>query len=139
MTAREFDLGKSELEVLKVLWEDGPGTVRQVLERLHARGRRVAYTTVQTFLTRLQAKGYVTSDKSGFAHEFRPRVSRERVTRSRLNALVQQLFDGAVGPLVLQLVADERLSPEEIAQLQRLIERLDAERQANRDAPQGPA
>jgi predicted transcriptional regulator len=118
-------LGSAELEVLKALWEVGPATVREVLTHLHERGRKVAYTTVQTLLTRLELKRFVTSDKSDLAHVFRARVSRERVTQTRLKSLVEQLYDGAAGPLVLQLVKTERLTPGEIEELQRLIERLD--------------
>ncbi len=121
---RQYDLGSSELEVLKVLWDEAPCTVREVLNHMHQRGRRVAYTTVQTLLTRLEHKQFVRSDKSDLAHVFRARVSRDRVTKSRLKTLVDQLYDGAAGPLVLQLVRSERLKPEEIEQLQELIEGL---------------
>jgi len=125
MAMRQYDLGSSELEVLKVLWEEAPCTVRDVLNHLHERGRHVAYTTVQTLLTRLEQKNYVRSDKTGVAHVFRPRLTRDRVTKSRLKALVDQLYDGAAGPLVLQLVRTERLKPEEVEQLHELIEALD--------------
>ncbi len=128
MTVRQqYDLGSSELEVLKVLWDEAPCTVREVLNHMHQRGRRVAYTTVQTLLTRLELKQFVRSDKSDLAHVFRARVSRDRVTKSRLKTLVDQLYDGAAGPLVLQLVRNERLKPEELEQLQELIEGLDGE------------
>lgn len=126
---QQYDLGSSELEVLKVLWDEAPCTVRDVLNHLHERGRRVAYTTVQTLLSRLEQKNYVRSDKSGLAHVFRPRLTRDRVTKSRLKALVDQLYDGAAGPLVLQLVRTERLKPEEVEQLQELIEALDDDSQ----------
>jgi predicted transcriptional regulator len=125
MAERLHDLGSAELEVLKALWDVGPTTVREVLNYLHGRGRRVAYTTVQTLLTRLEQKRYVVSDKSDVAHVFRARVTKDRVTRSRLKTLLSQLYDGAAGPLVLQLVRTERLTNEEVEQLQRLIERLD--------------
>jgi len=126
MAERLQDLAGAELEVLKALWEVGPAPVREVLNHLHERGKRVAYTTVQTLLTRLEQKRYVISDKSDVAHVFRARVSRDRVTRSRLKTLVSQLYDGAAGPLVLQLVKMERLTPGEVDELQRLIEKLDA-------------
>jgi predicted transcriptional regulator len=126
MAERLPDLADAELEVLKALWDVGPTTVREVLNHFHARGRRVAYTTVQTLLTRLEQKRYVVSDKSDVAHVFRARVSRDRVTRSRLKTLVSQLYDGAAGPLVLQLVRMERLTQPEVEELQRLIEKLDS-------------
>lgn len=125
MAERQYDLGDCELEVLKVLWEQGPGTVRDLHTLLTAQGRTWAYTTVQTLLTRLESKRAVTSDKSGQAYVYRARFSRDRVTNSRLNTLLTQLFNGAAGPLVLQLVKDEKLTAGELAQLQRLIEQLD--------------
>ena len=126
MADRQYDLGEAELGVLKALWNEGPATVRQVLEHLHRRGRRVAYTTVQTLLTRLEQKCYVTSNKSGLAYVYRARVTRERVTRSRLRTLLAQLYDGAAGPLVLQLIRNERLTADEIEELQQLIDDLDS-------------
>ncbi len=125
MAALEHDLGVAELEVLKALWDHGPGTVRSVLSALHEKGRRVAYTTVQTMLTRLEQKGYVSSDKSGSAFVYRAAVTRAALSRSRLQQLLDQLYEGAAGPLVLQLLRTQRLRPEELAELQRLIDRLD--------------
>jgi predicted transcriptional regulator len=121
---RDPELSPSELEVLKVLWEGGPATVREVMNDLRESGRELAYTTVLTFLSRLEAKGCVASDRSGVAYVYRSVVSRDHVTRSRLRGLVDQLFDGAAGPLVLQLVRQERLSASEVNELQRLVDRL---------------
>ncbi len=128
MTDREYELGSAELEVLRVLWDDGPGSVRKVMEALHARARNVAYTTVQTMLSRLTQKGFVRADKSETAFVYRATISRDEITRSRLRKLVDQLYDGAAGQLVLQLLKTERLQPGEIEELQKLIERLDAKR-----------
>lgn len=119
-----LELGSAELEVLKILWDRGPSTVRDVLNELHAKGRRLAYTTVLTFLVRLDQKGVVACDKSGPAHIYRAKVSRERVTLDRVRAVVRDLFDGAAAPMVLQLMSSERFTPEEIAQLQRMLEEL---------------
>ncbi len=126
MADKQYDIGKAEMEVLKTLWAHGPAPVREVLAQLHEHGRPVAYTTVQTLLTRLEQKGYVTSDKSDIAYVYRAKLTRDRVTRSRLKALVRQLYDGAAGPLVLQLIRSERFTPDEIGELQKLIERLDS-------------
>lgn len=127
MAEKHIDLADAELEVLKVLWDVGPSPVRDVLETLHRRGRRLAYTTVQTLLTRLEQKGFAVSDKSEFAYIYRAKVSRNRVTKARLKTLVRQLYDGAAGPLVLQLIRDEQFTPEEIEQLQHLIDGLDTD------------
>lgn len=119
-------LGDAELEVLKVLWDAGaPMTVREVLGVLQQNGRDLAYTTVLTMMTRLEAKGVVAANKSGPAYVYRPKVSRERVTKDRLQGLIEQLFNGTPGSLVLQLMQSERFSAGELAEFRSLIERLD--------------
>ena len=125
MTGRQVEVGASELEVLKVLWDEGPCTVRQVHAALHDRGRRVAYTTVMTFLSRLEQKGSVAADKGGLAYVYRAVVSREKLSRSRLKTLVKEMYDGAAGSLVLALVKNERLTPDEVAELQKLLDALE--------------
>lgn len=124
MAKNELGLGTAEFEVLKVLWAEGPSPVRDVLNLLHERGRRVAYTTVQTLLTRLEQKGFVSSDKSGLAYVFRATLSRDRVRKSRIKSLVSQLYDGAAAPLVLQLIRNERFSADELRELHALIDEL---------------
>jgi BlaI family penicillinase repressor len=128
MARQGYDLGRAELEVLRTLWAEGPATVREVMDHLHGRGRKVAYTTVQTMLGRLEQKGFATSDKSGLAYVYRAKVSRKRFSQSRLKTLLDQLYDGAAGPLALQLVRSKRLTPEEMDELRRLIDQLDADR-----------
>jgi BlaI family penicillinase repressor len=125
MAAREYELGAAELEVLRVLWDQGESNVRDVLHTLHQHGRRIAYTTAQTMLARLEQKGFVISDRSEAAFRYRAAITRDQISRSRLRELLEQLYDGAAGQLVLQLVRTQRLKREELAELQRLIERLD--------------
>ena len=134
MPPGENELSDAELQVLRALWEHGPAPVRDVLNHLHDRGRKLAYTTVLTFLSRLEQKGYVRSDRSGMAYVYRATVTRNRVTRNRLKTLLEQLYDGAAGPLVLQLVEQGKLSSDEIAELQKRIEELDTKR---RSKPKG--
>ena len=98
--------------------------MREVLADLHKNGRCVAYTTALTFLTRLEQKGFVKSNKSDQAYVYRAAVTRNQVTRSRLKTVLDQLFDGEAAPLVLQLMKTEKFSSEEIAELQKLIDQL---------------
>ena len=72
-------LSDSEREVLKVLWDRGPGTVREINTELARRGRRWAYTTVATLLQRLAAKQYIASDPSTVPHVYRASVSRDEL------------------------------------------------------------
>jgi predicted transcriptional regulator len=116
-------IGEIELEILKVLWEHGPATVRDVHGRL--RGRRRAYNTVLTHLQRLEVKGFVVSDKSEVAHVFRAAVSRDRLLRHRLKDLADELCDGTATPLVLALVEGQQFNPEELRRFRRLLDGLE--------------
>lgn len=129
MSDGEYKLGSTEQQVLQALWAVGQGNVRQVLNEMHSRGRNLAYTTVQTMLTRLEQKGFVESDKSGMAYIYRAAVDREEVMRSRVRSVVEQFFDGAAAPLVLQLIQTEKFSAEEISELHKLIDKLDSSKQ----------
>lgn len=127
MNDRTVELSAAELEVIGVLWDLGPSTVRQVHGHLHDSGRKIAYTTVLTFLTRLEQKRVVASDKSGIAYVYKPLITRDRVRKGRLKNLVEQLYDGAPGALVLQLIKTQKFSRDEIDQLRQLVERLDTD------------
>jgi predicted transcriptional regulator len=125
VAARRPPISETELDVLKVLWEHGPATVRQVNTSLRRRGRRYAYTTVLTLLQRLEAKGHVASDKRDVAHVFAAAVSRDGLLRRRLDELADELCDGTATPLVQALVEGGRLSPDDVEQLRRLLDQLD--------------
>lgn len=125
VAGQHHELGQAELGVIRALWDCGPSTVREVMNHLHQAKRKLAYTTVLTFLTRLEQKGYVSSDKSGLAYIYRAVVSRGKVSKSRLRTLVEQLYDGSAGPLVVQLMQSERFSAQEIEELRKLIDQLD--------------
>ena len=139
MKARSPSISDTEMAVLQVLWERGPGTVREIDAVLRRRGRRWAYTTVLTLLQRLEAKGYVQSDKRAMAHVFRPRVTRERLLLRRLKDLARQLTDGLAAPLVLALVKEHELSPEDIEQLRGLLDRLEREQDKCKSVSQNSA
>ena len=121
-------MSDAERDVLKVLWEQGPGTVREINDVLAEQGRSWAYTTVITLLQRLEAKGYVASDKRGFAHVFRAAVTREAVVQQHMTELVEDLCDGAAAPLVLALVQGHRFSDAEIEQFRQLMDELEGQK-----------
>ncbi len=112
-----------ELEVLKTLWGEGPKTVRGVDEALRSRGVRRAYTTVQTLLNRLQAKGHVASESQGGALVYQASSTRDDLLRDRLRDLADQLCEGEPTPLVLTLVETNRFSDAEIARFRALLDR----------------
>ena len=118
-------VSETELDILKVLWDHGPGTVREINELLRARGRDWAYTTVLTLLQRLEAKGIVSSDKTGLAHVFRPEVTRKKLIKERLKDLANQFCAGTATPLVQALVEGQRFTAEEISHFRRLLDTLE--------------
>ena len=125
MTRSGIEIPPAELEVLGALWRLETGTVRQVLEDLEARGRRLAYTTVLTLLGRLEARGSVQSRKAGQARIYRPRVSRDRVLSDRLGNLVRDLGEGRATPLILQLFKAHKLSEGDIEKLRGILRDLE--------------
>jgi BlaI family transcriptional regulator, penicillinase repressor len=117
-------LSDAEREVLRVLWEMGPLGVRDVLTKLTESGQDWTRSTVVTLLRRLEAKRYVTSDKSQYAFVYRPLVSREDVMHARMSAVAGELSDGNAVPLMLAFAERQRFSPEEIARLQQMVDDL---------------
>lgn len=125
-TPHGFDLGPLESEILRLIWEAGETSVDEVHKTL-AGGRDIAYTTVQTVMTRLAQRGLLERRKSGRAHLYRATVPREEVAGSTLNEMVQRFFGGRRLSAVSFLLGRERLSEEEVAELKRLVDRLEKE------------
>jgi BlaI family transcriptional regulator, penicillinase repressor len=115
-------LSDAEREALNALWDRGPGTVRQLLELIQARGRQWAYSTVATLLRRLESKGYATSESVNGSLVYRPAVSREDLLDRRLKEAAADLCDGAAVPLVLALVQGNRFTTEELDRIRRIID-----------------
>jgi predicted transcriptional regulator len=131
-------VSETELEVLRVLWEHGAGTVRNVDAILRRRQRRRwAYTTVLTLLHRLRNKGYVASDKSDLAHVFRATITRDELIRQRLVDLADQLCDGTASPLVHALVGNRDFSADEIESFRKLLDEAEGRQRKGplRDKP----
>jgi predicted transcriptional regulator len=109
-----------ELEILKVLWDHGPSSVRAVYRQLLEQqpvGKDLAYNTVQTLLRIMEDKGLVTHETEGRAFVYRPVFSREHSAARFLD----RVFDGAASELVASLLQAERISPEELERVQKLI------------------
>jgi BlaI family transcriptional regulator, penicillinase repressor len=106
-----------ELEILKLLWEHGPSSVREVHRRL-SRGGELAYNTVQTLLRIMEEKkGLVEHHVEGRTFIYTARYDRDESTARFLD----RVFDGAASQLVMSLLRDERLSPDELDRMQALI------------------
>jgi BlaI family transcriptional regulator, penicillinase repressor len=107
-----------ELEILKVLWESGPSSVRSVHDSLvPADGEELAYNTIQTMLRIMETKGLVTHHVEGRTFVYTPRFSREEsATR-----FVDNVFDGAASDLILTLIRAEKIPLAELERMQEMI------------------
>lgn len=109
-----------ELEILKVLWDLGPCSVRSVYRQMLAsqpKGKDLAYNTVQTLMRLMEDKGLVTHHVEGRAFIYAPAFSREQSAVRYLD----RVFDGAASELVLSLIRSERISATELERVQKLI------------------
>jgi BlaI family transcriptional regulator, penicillinase repressor len=113
-------LTPQELELMKIVWQKGEVTVRDVYETLLER-RRIAYTTVMTMMRVLEKKGYVKTRRENRAFVYRPSRPERQVVRSMVREFVDRVFNGSAQPLLVHLVEDRKLSPKELEELERLI------------------
>ncbi len=125
-------LSKGEMEVARLLWQLGKATVREVHEAFPA-ARKIDFTTVQTYLRRLESKGYVRARLDGRTRVYSPKVKPRTVIRETLNDLIDRLFGGETLPLMRHLIEDRGIRDEELAELKKLIDRLEEES----DGPSG--
>jgi BlaI family penicillinase repressor len=117
----------AELEILRVLWERGKSTVRQVQEALEAR-RTAGYTTVLKQLQIMTEKNLVSRDETDRAHVYRPTRAREETEKQLVGDLLDRAFGGAASRLVLHALASHPSTPEEIAQIRALLEEASRDR-----------
>ena len=120
------DVTDKELEVLQVLWDHGPRTIRQITDLVYPGGDTPQYATVQKLLERLEEKACVQRRKGQPANIYRAAIAREDLIGRRLQDMAEKLCGGSLTPLLTHLVKQRRLSSQERDDLRRLIEELDS-------------
>ncbi|MCA9123498.1 MAG: BlaI/MecI/CopY family transcriptional regulator [Planctomycetaceae bacterium] len=115
-------LSKGEMEVARVLWELGSASVRQVHDAL-ADVRKTDFTTVQTYLRRLETKGYANAKLDGRVRVYTPRVKPRTVIRETVDDLIDRLFGGEAMPLMKHLIEDRGINEDDLTQLRKLLDR----------------
>ncbi len=118
----------AELEILGVLWERGPSTVRQVHEVLEP-ARGVGYTTVLKLMQIMFEKDLLDRDESDRSHIYRAKPRRDAMQRRLVKDLVNRVFGGSTEKLVMQALSTKKTTPEEIAEIRRLLDALEGESQ----------
>jgi BlaI family transcriptional regulator, penicillinase repressor len=122
----------AELAILRILWDRGPSTVRQVLERMTAE-RQPGYTTALKLLQIMTEKGLVDRDERDRTHIYRARLSEETTQRQLVRDLVDRAFGGSAGKLVMQALATRRASVEELKDIRQAIDEARNDREVRRD------
>jgi predicted transcriptional regulator len=117
-------LTDGEARLMAVLWERAHATVADVQTALASR-QRVSYSTVQTMLRILEAKGYVAHEKMGRAFVYRAVLDRQQARRSAVAHLMSRLFDNSPALLVLNVLQDGRIAPDELEHLKKMIRDAD--------------
>jgi predicted transcriptional regulator len=119
MTLRRRKPTDAELGILQVLWMRGPSSVREVAEVM---GRQEAYTTVLKLLQIMTEKRLVRRRESGRLHVYAAAYSEDQTQQQLVRDLLRRAFDGSAARLVLQALATGKASPEELTEIQRLLD-----------------
>jgi predicted transcriptional regulator len=117
----------AELEILRVLWERGPATVRQVHEAL-ARTRDTGYTTTLKLMQIMAEKDLVRRDESARTHVYEARLSQAQTQRQLVTDLVDRAFGGSAAALVLRALSSHKPTDNELAEIRRLIDEAGEDR-----------
>jgi len=116
----------SEVEILQVLWQRGPSTVRDVHDEL-AKGREIGYTTALKLMQIMVEKNLLVREEQGRAHVYRPAEAKESARRNLVGDLMDKAFGGSARELVMHALTAKRATPGELAEIRRLIEQLEAD------------
>jgi BlaI family transcriptional regulator, penicillinase repressor len=111
----------AELEVLKILWEQSPMTVREVMDVQNRKSVKRAYTSVMSLLNVMADKGLLDRTPKGRAYVYAPKVKRTKTLTGMLDDLLSRAFDGSASALVAHLLDRSQPSPEELAEIRRAL------------------
>jgi predicted transcriptional regulator len=115
---------EAELAILRVLWKQGPCTVGQV-QRALSENRETGYTTALKLLQIMTEKGLVERDESEWRHVYRARYAQRTTQRQLVRDLLDRAFDGSAHQLVMQALSAKKASPEELAEIRKLLDTLE--------------
>ena len=115
---------KAELEILQVLWEFGPSTVRFVNEQLNEKQRNVNYTSTLKLMQIMAEKGSLVRDESQMKHVYRPAETEQVVKSHLLENFVNTLFNGSPSSLMMQLLGDKNTSREELEAIKKMVQKF---------------
>jgi BlaI family penicillinase repressor len=119
------DITDSELAVLRVLWDRGTATIRQLTDVLYPQGEAAQYATIQKLLDRMEVKGYVRRDRTLYVHVFAAVLDRDELIGRRLRSLAEMLCDGSLTPLLTHLARANNLTDQDRLALRAIVDEPD--------------
>ena len=120
MRSVKATLTEQELEIMKIVWRRGSATVRDVYEEMLGQ-RKIAYTTVMTMMGILDQKGHLKKSSDERAYVYRPAQSQREVVGNMVQDFVKRVFNGSAKPLLVHLFEDQKISPDELDEVSRLL------------------
>ncbi len=115
---------EKELEILRILWENGPSTVRQVNEFMNKQ-QPTGYTTTLKFMQIMAEKGLLIRDESQFKHVYEPAISEERTQNQLIGYLLERAFRGSAEKLVMRALSAKKVSAEELTKIRKVLDKLE--------------
>lgn len=115
---------RSELEILQVLWQHGPATVRFVNDQLNELKREVQYTSTLKLMQIMVEKGILNRDESQMKHVYSPAMAEEKTKGMLLEKFVETLYNGSASSLMMQLLGDKKTSKKEIEAIKELLKKM---------------
>ena len=113
-----------ELEILRILWNNGPGTVRQVNEAMN-KDKATGYTTTLKLMQIMTEKGLLSRDESQFRHIYEPAISEEKTQKQIIGNLLEKAFSGSAEKLVMRALSAKKIPATELAKIIRTLEKME--------------
>ena len=115
---------KSELEILQVLWQEGPSTVRFVNDHLNAQKREVQYTSTLKLMQIMAEKGLVTRDESQMKHVYSAAVEEKKTKSFLLDRFIASMYNGSAKELMMQLIGNKKASKKELDDIREMLDSI---------------
>jgi len=115
---------EAELSILRVLWRQGPSTVREIWDQINP-GQKTGYTTVLKISQIMFEKGLLDRDERQRSHVYRPRLTEEQTQRQVVGHLLERVFSGSARKLVMQALAVKKATPADLAEIRKLLDELE--------------
>ncbi|MHC4456675.1 MAG: BlaI/MecI/CopY family transcriptional regulator [Planctomycetota bacterium] len=113
-----------ELAILRILWDQGPSTVRQVNEAMN-KDRATGYTTTLKLMQIMAEKGLLIRDESQFKHIYKPATTEERTQKQLVGGLLERAFSGSAEKLVMRALSAKKVSTKELAKIRKMLEEME--------------